>query len=55
MNYFLDVLFEFHLKFWITASFDIPVIEVYYRVDGLLAGLLNKKEQLHYGIQIKHP
>ena len=27
---------------------------VYYKVDGVLTGLLNKKEQLLDGIQIKH-
>ena len=33
-----DVLFEFHLQFWNTASIGIPV-KVYYKVDRLLIGL----------------
>ena len=33
-----DALFEFHFKFWNTASIGIPV-EVYYEVDRLLNGI----------------
>ena len=39
-----DVLFEFHLKVWNTASIGIPVRSL----------LLNKKEQLLNGIKMKH-
>ena len=36
-----DVLFEFHLKFWNTASIGIPVWSLLYiyKVDRLLTGL----------------
>ena len=46
----------FYLNF--TLNFGIPAVlafqlEVYYKVDGLVL-LLNKKEQLLNGVQIKH-
>ena len=35
-----DVLFEFHLKYWNTASIGTPVrVRGYYMVDRLLTGL----------------
>ena len=35
-----DVLFEFHLKYWNTASIGTPVrVRGYYMVDRLLIGL----------------
>ena len=37
------ILLLYHLKFWITKSIGIPV-----------KSLLNKLEQLIYGIQVKH-
>ena len=50
-----DVLFEFYLKFWNTASIVLVFqLEVYYKVDRLLTGLSAQKEQLLDGIQIKH-
>ena len=38
MYIYRDVLFEFHLKFWNTASMVFQ-LEVYYKVDKLLTGL----------------
>ena len=37
-TYNRDVLFEFHLKFWNTASIAIPA-RVYYEVDRFRTGL----------------
>ena len=34
LNYYTDILFEFNLKFWNTASIGIPVGSLYYMVYG---------------------
>ena len=49
------VLFEFHLKFWYTNSIGIPARSLLQgRQTSNWSLLLNKKEQLLDGIQIKH-
>ena len=45
------VLFEFHLKFWNTASIGFPARSL---LIGRQTQLLNEKEKLLDGIQIKH-
>ena len=50
-----DVLFEFHLKFWNTASVGIPVRSLLLdRQTSNWSNCSTKKEQLVDGIQIKH-